>query len=98
MRPICSHYLCYCYVENYEKSLLNKPVPRDKTNRTHGRASSHFYCTLRVDKSDTDRDQTAECWTVADSVASTQLASSVMQTMAQTKYSLIFVNVHRNCE
>ena len=36
MRPICSHYLCYCYVENYEKSLLNKPVPRDKTNQTHG--------------------------------------------------------------
>ena len=35
MRPICSHYLCYCYVENYEISLLNKPLPRDKTNRTH---------------------------------------------------------------
>ena len=36
LRPVCSHYLCCCYVENYEISLLNKPVPRDKTNRTHG--------------------------------------------------------------
>ena len=42
MRPICSHYLCYCYVENYEKSLLNKPLPRDKTNRTHCRLCPHL--------------------------------------------------------
>ena len=31
---VCSHYLCYYYVENYEISLLNKPLLRDKTNRT----------------------------------------------------------------
>ena len=41
MRPICSHYLCYCYVENYEISLLNKPLPRDKTNRTHCSVTLH---------------------------------------------------------
>ena len=44
MRPICSHYLCYCYVENHEISLLNNPLLRDKTNRTHRRyrVSSHL--------------------------------------------------------